>query len=674
MAPNADLKVTLLGQPRAWRGDTPLKLGRGLQTAVFVALALRANRVVSRAELISALWGDAPPSGASGKIYTYISALRRVVEGDEDGSPDVVESGRSGYRLLIAADNLDFTLLQRYRDQARALRARGDSRGELDFLDKALAMWDGEALRSVPGPFALSWRQRMAEANVVLRARRACLLIDMGQHDEVIDELRDLASRYPAREDIYHSLMLALSRSGRQLEALAVYRQAREMLIERFGTEPGAALRALRQAVLTSGAGAPRSPEPVARAGVAADEPATGACARIAEGRPVTFVGRREQVARIRAAVAAVKAGRGGALWVSGAAGTGKTALICEGLAGLASEEGVLGWGAADELSCRNPLSVLEGCVGGLDGALLRRAGLAVRNPVPDGAAHGADNRLQVGSVIPQVRALLESAGRRPLVLVLDDLHWADDETLLVWRHLHTMTSSYPVLLISACRPLPRRRNLDLLHMLVAESGCETVELGDLSSSEVRELLQAVHPTDRHTADFVATMSGGSPAFVRAIGKAVAARRTRNWLSTPDSVAKVVLGYLECFSPGTRDMLRCAALLGYSHSVGSVLKASGKRAYDLLNVVDEALAGGVLVDLGGSRLRFRHPIVRRVLYESIPVAMRRATLDDVGVDTSTTLSTYWSSPAETHDSMRAGRSMHLVTSESDDVTAAGFDR
>ncbi|MET1074243.1 MAG: BTAD domain-containing putative transcriptional regulator [Umezawaea sp.] len=623
-----------------------MKLGNGLQAAAFVALALRANRVVTRTELITDLWGEARPSGASSRIYTYISALRRILDGGGDGrgTEEVLESGYSGYRLAIASDDLDFALLRRYRDNARVSRAAGDLGGELSSVDSALAMWKGEALSSVPGPLALSWRGRLDEVKLALSARRACLMIDLGHHDEVVDELRELTALYPVREDIHHSLMLALSRSGRRLEALEVYREARDVLVERFGTEPGAALRALRQEVLAGGAA--RAPEGVA---VLADRGLSGDVRlRVATARPAAFVGRAGELARIRSALAGVRAGRGGSVWINGAPGTGKTALLGEGLADAVGGECVVGWAVADEMSHRIPLGVLEECVGNLDSSF--HLGRQAPDATSEDAETRADTRLRLGGVIARVRSLLEAAGGKPVVLVVDDLHWADDETLLVWRHLHTMAKRHPLLLITTCRPLPRRRNLDLLRMLVTESGCDAFELDGLSDTETDELLRVAHPADRRPDRAVAAMSGGNPAFAHAIALATAELPVRNWPSAPDPVVEVVRDHLDCLSEGTRDMLRRASLLGVSHTVGELLKASGKRAHDLLNFVDEALAGGVLVDLGGSRLRFRHQVVRRVLYESVPIALRRAALHDVGVDTTTALSTYWSPPIETHTS------------------------
>ncbi|WP_197523560.1 BTAD domain-containing putative transcriptional regulator [Actinokineospora pegani] len=613
MAPEADLHVVLLGRPALLRGGERVPLGRGLPTAVLATLALQANQVVSKAELGDALWDGSPPRGARDRIYTYVSALRRAIHGDAHTGPDVLESGSTGYRLLLPPDALDSGLVRRHRDEARAHRGRGDAVAELSSVESALALWRGEALAGVNGPLAECWRTRMEEVRLGLRTRRAHLLVAAGRPGEVVDDLRDLAASHPAREDVYHSLMLALCRSGRPGEALEVYSEARQVLVDRFGTEPGAALRALRRGVLA--AGSPRT----ARPAPAADGPRqVGAMERLSNARPVTFVGRAEGIERIRADVERVRAGRGGALWIDGAQGSGKSALMAEGLArALAdTEDCVVGWGTADRATASVPFGGLQDCLAGIDPDLREQVGLSAPDAVTGGTGPRTEARLWLGAVISTVRALVESAGGRPVLLVIDDLHQADEETLLVWRHLLTTTDSLPLLLVSACRPLPRRRNVDLLRVLATESGCGHMELTGLDDVDVVDLLDRAHPGVRTTAALVATMSGGSPGFADAIARASLRRPIVDWPAIPAEVADKVHAHLATMSKATREMLSCAALLGDSHTVGDILRASGKRAHDLLNLVDEALTGGILCEVDGARLRFRHPVVRRVLAEA----------------------------------------------------------
>src|SRR6187551_917174 len=103
------LRVQVLGPVSAWRAEQQLDLGSGRQRAVFAALAMRANRVVSREELVASVWGENPPSGASGSLYTYVSRLRRVLEPDRSrwsGGQTLVSEG-AGYSLQLDADQID---------------------------------------------------------------------------------------------------------------------------------------------------------------------------------------------------------------------------------------------------------------------------------------------------------------------------------------------------------------------------------------------------------------------------------------------------------------------------------------------------------------------------------------------------------------------------------------
>src|ERR1043165_5362958 len=118
--PVETLRVRVLGTVRAWRGEQQVDLGSGRQCAVFAALAMRANHVVSREDLVASVWGDDPPTGASGSLYTYVSRLRRVLEPDRSrwsGGQTLVSAG-SGYSLQLDEGGLDVVEFDRLRDSA----------------------------------------------------------------------------------------------------------------------------------------------------------------------------------------------------------------------------------------------------------------------------------------------------------------------------------------------------------------------------------------------------------------------------------------------------------------------------------------------------------------------------------------------------------------------------
>jgi DNA-binding SARP family transcriptional activator/tetratricopeptide (TPR) repeat protein len=236
------VRIDVLGEVRAYDGDgVELLLGPPRRQAVLTVLALRANHVVPRDEIVDAVWGDEPPASAAGNVYVYINALRQVL------GPGVLVSDRAGYALRIAPGHLD---VEEFEDRLRGAR-RLSGPDQLDRLDAALALWRGTPLAGVPGPYAAAQRHRLVELRLGAVEDRAQALLALGSTTDVVAELTALATEYPLRERLRGLLMRALHHTGRQAEALAVYADTRRMLVEELGIEPGAELQRVHQAVLT---------------------------------------------------------------------------------------------------------------------------------------------------------------------------------------------------------------------------------------------------------------------------------------------------------------------------------------------------------------------------------------------------------------------------------------
>lgn len=215
------LRFAVLGPVRAWRDGEPVPTGSPQQRALLAALLLRGGRTATASELIDALWGEEPPSQALAAVRTYASRLRKAL------GPKVLVSESGGYALRTSANALDVTGAQELGAEAEKLRAAGNRAAARDRLAEALDLWDGEVLASVPGPYAENQRTRLEEWRLTLLETRLDIDLEVGAHAEAVSELTALTAAHPLRERLRELLMLALYRSGRQAEALAVYADTR---------------------------------------------------------------------------------------------------------------------------------------------------------------------------------------------------------------------------------------------------------------------------------------------------------------------------------------------------------------------------------------------------------------------------------------------------------------
>ncbi|MFJ4558512.1 AfsR/SARP family transcriptional regulator [Streptomyces massasporeus] len=271
-AESAALRFSVLGPVRAWRGDEPVTTGSPQQRALLAALLLREGRTATAAELIDALWGEEPPSQALAAVRTYASRLRKVLDpGGEarrsgaTAATAVLVSESGGYAVRdLAEDALDLTVAQDLATEAEKARSSGDLAHARETLRHALALWDGETLAGVPGPYAETQRVRLEEWRLQLVESRLDMDLEQGCHAEAVSELTALTAAHPLRERLRELLMLALYRSGRQAEALAVYADTRRLLADELGVDPRPGLSELQQRILRAdpGLAEPSSPAP----------------------------------------------------------------------------------------------------------------------------------------------------------------------------------------------------------------------------------------------------------------------------------------------------------------------------------------------------------------------------------------------------------------------------
>src|ERR671931_806185 len=235
----------LLGPLQVSREGSELQLGGPKQRALLAILLLEANHAVSADRLIDALWGDHPPDTAKNTLQVYVSQLRKLLP---EGSLETVPPG---YRLGVESDALDLSRFEELAHQGRAALGIGDAATAAQALGAALALWRGPALADLAlEPFAQTEAARLEELRLAVLEDRIEADLALGRHGPLVAELEHLIVQNPFRERLRAQLMLALYRSGRQAEALAVYQRTRRTLVDELGIEPGESLRQLEQAIL----------------------------------------------------------------------------------------------------------------------------------------------------------------------------------------------------------------------------------------------------------------------------------------------------------------------------------------------------------------------------------------------------------------------------------------
>ena len=350
------------------------------------------------------------------------------------------------------------------------------------------------------------------------------------------------------------------------------------------------------------------------------------------------LVGRDDEVALLQELLAKVAAGTGGAVLVSGEQGIGKTELLRAGLTGAAGLGCRVAWGTADELGQQFPLGLMAECLG----VTAWTPGASQEAEADASPLMPAGNPVLAG--MERMLALVDQwCTDSPVVLVADDLHWADEASALVWHRLSRVVGQLPLLVVGSMRPAPQREDLAGVERGVAARGGSVLSLSPLSAPDVADLVGRVvqgKPGPRLAA--LAAQAGGNPLYARELSDALlrdgqvrvsggvaelvdesSEPDGTAAVTVPQSLAKVIEGRLESLSEAAVEMLRWAAVLGQEFSVTELTTVTERRAGHLVGVVAEAVAAGVLAD-AGPRLAFRHGLIRQAVYEGIPRAMRAA--------------------------------------------------
>ncbi|WP_327088666.1 tetratricopeptide repeat protein [Nonomuraea sp. NBC_01738] len=330
---DGELRFAVLGPVRAWRNGQEVDLGTPLQRSILGMLLLREGRAVTPTEMIDAVWGEEAPPRALGALRTYVSRLRTVLEPDRPARsrPELLTSVGRGYALRLPEGSLDLTRFERGIAEAEQARRSGRLAEAAESMRAALTLFEGEPLAGAVGPYAEHQRDRLIERRISVVETLMDVDLELGNHAAIVSELIALTADHPLRERLRAHLMLALYRCGRQGDALQVFTDTRQALIDELGIEPGPELTALHHRILAAdpALAVAAVQEPVQEP-APDDEEAAHELPRPAQLPAAVndFTGRKEIAGRLRTLLSAQSATEGVPIAaICGIGGVGKTAL-----------------------------------------------------------------------------------------------------------------------------------------------------------------------------------------------------------------------------------------------------------------------------------------------------------------------------------------------------------
>jgi DNA-binding SARP family transcriptional activator len=653
------VRVSLTGRLEVETGRRKLDAARlpGRQGRVVLAyLVAERDRPVPSEELAEAVWGPTPPPTWQPALRGVISKIRDFLEALELPAGDMLTSVSGCYQLVLPDDtSVDVELAAAQADAAERALAAGDPERALAAAGTARALAGRPLLPGQEG----AWVERRRAAWQELQVRALRVLVDAalaaGQGAAAVQPATELVALEPFRESAHLRLLRANAAAGDRGEALRVYDRCRRLLAEELGVDPSPELEAaylelLCDAPATQVDGRPRLGLPV--------PPEQALVGRSpAAGEP--FVGRRAELARLGAAWAGARAGRRRLVLVTGEAGIGKSRLAAE-VAERAEREGttVLSGSCDKRLGvtylplraalgaylAAAPTERLRSLVGPYGGTLVRLwPELAHRLPHQPARIHG-DPEAGRYLLFEAVSSLLEAiAAIGPVLLVVDDLHEADQPTLALLGHLARAARPAALLLVLITRDDEATGDdlAGVLADLLRTPATEHLALGGLDQHDIEAMAEGIvgrqlGPGAPSLARVLEARTGGNPFFVGELvryleetgaltgGDLARAATGRARDDVPDNLRLVVRHRLTRLADAVQHVLEVVSVVGHGADLTLLARVVDLGHEDLLGALATAVGARLLDEQPGvpGRYAFHHGIARDLVYARLEAARR----------------------------------------------------
>jgi DNA-binding SARP family transcriptional activator len=631
------LQITLVGDVAVGGegGEPPRSLAGANARLTLALLTLERAEGVTPERLAAVLWPEGLPATWRSALRMTMSRVRsflKAVLGPDSPDPIVSRGGRYRWQLPDGVSvRVDVEDAEQALAAGRRLLAAGEPASAYRHAAQACDRLRGPFLADRHCGWVDEQRDRLSDLLVAALEVTSQAAVAGGDAAAALAAAEEAVERAPLRESAHRARMAAHAAAGNRAEALLAYQRLRRVLADELGIDPDAETEAAYLELL-----GPAPPPRAAGTGNGAI-PADAADAVRRTAAPAPFVGRDAELAVLGAAWDRAAGGARHVVVVTGEAGIGKTRLATEAARRVSAQGGLVLFGRCDQeaiVPYQPIVEALDGYVAATPADELpvlnaaARAELAAVLPsldAPRTAGGGPDGRARLFDAVTTLVA--SAAADRPVLLVLDDLQWADDDTLLLVRHLLRRAGDAPVLVVAISRDhdvAPGSVLGDVIHALDRDGWVRRLPLRGLEASDVRNLVRQSIPGPRDQVALASRLvaeTAGNPFLVTEMLRAGLEPADQ---SIPPSVQELVAGRLGRLGPAATELLRTAAVAGTRFELDVVAAGAGLDETATLDGLDAALGSGLIAEESADRYRFPHDIVRRTLVAQLSGARRRA--------------------------------------------------